>query len=215
MVPGETVTTLDGTSSTGFNRVWWDFTGEGPTEIRLRTKPLYSDWFPMPDEGYRVGGGGFGGGGGPIQPPGTYTVTLLVDDEEMGTQPLTVLKDPNSEGTMADIAAADRAGAGDHGRPQPGCGHGEPHRTATSADLRPAPRARGRRQRGRSDGGRRGARRSPHRGGKRADPADGYGQRRCALAIDDRGEVALPAGSGGVGGLPADGPASGSVPACY
>ena len=58
----------------------------------------------MPDEGYRVGGGGFGGGGGPLQPPGTYTVTLLVDDEEMGSQPLTVLKDPNSEGTMADIA---------------------------------------------------------------------------------------------------------------
>ena len=90
--------TLDGTSSAGFNRVWWDFTGEGPTEIRLRTKPLYSDWFPMPDEGYRVGGGGFGGGGGPLQPPGTYTVTLLVDDEEMGSQPLNVLKDPNSEG---------------------------------------------------------------------------------------------------------------------
>ena len=98
---GETVTTLDGTSSAGFNRVWWDLTGDGPTEIRLRTKPLYSDWFPMPDEGYRVGGGGFGGGGGPLQPPGTYTVTLLVDDEEMGSQLLTVLKDPNSEGTMA------------------------------------------------------------------------------------------------------------------
>ena len=32
-------------------------------------------------------------------------VTLLVDDEEMGSQPLTVLKDPNSEGTLADIAA--------------------------------------------------------------------------------------------------------------
>ena len=101
---GEEVTTLDGTNSAGFNRVWWDLTGDGPTEIRLRTKPLYSDWFPMPDVGYRVGGGGFGGGGGPLQPPGTYTVTLLVDDEEMGSQPLTVLKDPNSDGTMADIA---------------------------------------------------------------------------------------------------------------
>ena len=103
---GEEVTTLNGTGNAGFNRVWWDLTGDGPTEIRLRTKPLYSDWFPMPDEGYRVGGGGFGGGGGgALQPPGTYTVTLLIDDEEMNSQPLTVLKDPNSEGTLADIAA--------------------------------------------------------------------------------------------------------------
>ena len=27
---GEEVTTLDGTSNAGFNRVWWDLTGDGP-----------------------------------------------------------------------------------------------------------------------------------------------------------------------------------------
>ena len=100
---GETVTTLDGTSHEGFNRVWWGLTADGPTEIRLRTKPLYADWFPMADEGFRTAGGGFGGGGGPLQPPGTYTVTLLVDGEEAGSRQLTVVKDPNSEGALADI----------------------------------------------------------------------------------------------------------------
>ena len=102
---GETVATLDGTAHRGFNRVWWDLTGEPPTEIRLRTKPLHSDWFPMPDAGYRVGGGGFFGVRGPLQPPGDYTVTLLVDGAEVGSESLRVVKDPNSEGTLADIDA--------------------------------------------------------------------------------------------------------------
>ena len=119
---GETVKTLDGTTREGFNRLWWDLTGEPPTEIRLRTKPLHSDWFRMPDEGYRVAGGGFFGVRGPLQPPGTYTVTLLVDGAEVGSEGLTVVKDPNSEGTLADIDAqfalvqqlmADRNGAAD------------------------------------------------------------------------------------------------------
>jgi hypothetical protein len=46
-------------------------------------------------------------GGGRISilmPPGQYTVKLTVDGQEL-TQPLTVLKDPNTAGTEADIAA--------------------------------------------------------------------------------------------------------------
>ena len=102
---GETVATLDGTAQPGFNRVWWDLTGEEPTQIKLRTKPLHADWFRMPDEGFRTPSGGFGGGGGPLQPPGDYTVTLLVDGAEVGSASLSVIKDPNSEGTLADIDA--------------------------------------------------------------------------------------------------------------
>ncbi len=102
---GETVATLDGTAHAGFNRVWWDLTGEEPTQIKLRTKPLHADWFRMPDEGFRTASGGFGGGGGPLQPPGDYTVTLLVDGTEVGSASLSVIKDPNSEGTLADIDA--------------------------------------------------------------------------------------------------------------
>ncbi len=38
------------------------------------------------------------------EPPGAYSVTLLVGDREF-TEPLTVRKDPNSEGSTADIRA--------------------------------------------------------------------------------------------------------------
>jgi len=102
---GETVRTLDGTNEAGINRVWWNFSGEGVTPIRMRTKPLYADWMPMPDPVRGGGGGGFGGGGGPMEPPGDYTVTLVVDGADMGSRTLTVLKDPNSDGTLADIMA--------------------------------------------------------------------------------------------------------------
>jgi len=102
---GETVKTLDGTDHAGINRVWWDFGGEPPTPIKIRTKPLFADWVPLPEDFRSGGGGGFFGGGQPARPPGTYTVTLVVDGEDVGSQSLTVLKDPNSEGTLADIQA--------------------------------------------------------------------------------------------------------------
>ncbi len=101
---GQTVSTVDGTSGAGFNRVWWNFRGVAPDQIEYRTRPLYADWFPLSADGVRVSGGGFfGGGGGPRQPPGSYTVTLVIDGEDRGTHPLTVLQDPTSEGTLEDI----------------------------------------------------------------------------------------------------------------
>jgi len=100
---GDTVQTVNGSAAGGINRVWWNFRGRGPTQIRLRTKPLYADWFLLPEEWRSGGGGGFFGGGGPLQPPGTYTVTLVVDGQVVGSRPLTVLKDPHSEGTLQDI----------------------------------------------------------------------------------------------------------------
>jgi photosystem II stability/assembly factor-like uncharacterized protein len=104
---GETIRTLNASRHVGINRLWWDFRGEPGTLIKLRTKPLYADWYPMPDQGWRPGGGGsfLGGGTAVLQPPGTYTVTLSVDGEDVGNQQLTVLKDPNSEGSLADIQA--------------------------------------------------------------------------------------------------------------
>ena len=44
----------------------------------------------------------------PLVLPGTYTVTLKVGDKEY-SQPLKVLRDPNSEGTDADIVAQKNA----------------------------------------------------------------------------------------------------------
>lgn len=97
---GETVRTLDGTRQAGLNRVWWDLYGERSTPIRIRTKPLYADWYDLGDEGFRQVRGGIR----LLQPPGTYTVTLEVAGQTY-TQQLVVLKDPHSEGTLADIQA--------------------------------------------------------------------------------------------------------------
>ncbi len=100
---GEVVRTLDGKKEPGVNRVWWDFRGEPTTEVRLRTSPLYADWVKPGDEGWRP----YPGAGRirVLQPPGRYTVELEVGGEVVDTRELEVLKDPNSEGTEADIAA--------------------------------------------------------------------------------------------------------------
>jgi hypothetical protein len=50
------------------------------------------------DEGWRSGGPRLS----VLQPPGTYTVALEVGSQTL-TQQLTVLKDPNSDGTLAEI----------------------------------------------------------------------------------------------------------------
>ena len=102
---GELVRTLQGTTDTGVNRVWWDLMNEPIAEVRLRTKPLYGDDIPLGEERWRpLAGGPLGGPGAGtfLQPPGTYTVTLRVGDQSH-TQQLEVRKDPHSEGTMADI----------------------------------------------------------------------------------------------------------------
>ncbi len=101
---GDSVRTIDGTKKLGMNRVWWDLESEKSTEMKLRTKPLYADWVslgeerwrPVPEEENRVS---------ILMPPGTYTVTLVVDSQVVGTRQLEVLKDPNTEGTLSDIEA--------------------------------------------------------------------------------------------------------------
>jgi len=99
---GETVRTLEGSSEEGINRVWWNLQGEPSTEVKLRTPPLYAPWQEVGDDGERPI---VAGRVSILQPPGTYTVTLKVDGEDRGQAELVVLKDPNSEGTEADIRA--------------------------------------------------------------------------------------------------------------
>ncbi len=96
---GETVRSLDGTKNQGVNRVWWDLEGERSAQIKLRTKPIYGDWVEMPEQGWRSGGPRIS----VLQQPGTYIVVLEVDGQSYSRE-LTVLKDPNSEGTPAEIA---------------------------------------------------------------------------------------------------------------
>ena len=97
---GQHVLTLAGPSNAGINRVWWDLEDEPSTQIKLRTKPLYADWVDLGEEGWRSGGQSLS----MLVPPGTYTVTLDVDGQSQ-SQELRVLKDPNSEGTEANIRA--------------------------------------------------------------------------------------------------------------
>ncbi|HEX6315861.1 MAG TPA: hypothetical protein VFZ73_13415 [Gemmatimonadaceae bacterium] len=97
---GTVVRTMQGTRDRGINRVAWNLQDNPSMPIRMRTTPLYADWVDLGPNRVRSGGNGIA----LLQPPGTYTVTLDVDGRTF-TQPLRVLKDPNSEGTEADIAA--------------------------------------------------------------------------------------------------------------
>ena len=109
---GVTVRTMQGPRERGINRVWWNLQDTPSLSIRLRTTPLYADWVDLGPNRVRSGGNGIS----ILQPPGSYTVTLEVDGRTF-SQPLRVLKDPNSDGTEADIIAqmvALRAMRADH-----------------------------------------------------------------------------------------------------
>ena len=109
---GQTVNTLRGTRNAGINRVSWNLQYPGPQEARIRTKPPGNPhvveekrfrtqweeegWIPVLSWGT---GGGFSG---VRVAPGTYTVKLTVAGKEF-TQELEILKDPRSDGTLADI----------------------------------------------------------------------------------------------------------------
>jgi hypothetical protein len=99
---GQTVRTINGTKNVGINRVMWDLRAEQSKEIRLRTPPSYVPDFRFGPEGWRPAPEG--GRITLLLPPGKYTVRLAGGGQEL-SQPLTVLKDPNSAGTEADIQA--------------------------------------------------------------------------------------------------------------
>jgi photosystem II stability/assembly factor-like uncharacterized protein len=104
---GETVRTLTTSGRAGINRIYWDLRYEASNDIRLRTSPLApapqlrlnaEGWRPVPGGGTQLS---------ILAPPGTYTVKLSAGGRDL-TAPLTVLKDPNSAGTEADIAEQTR-----------------------------------------------------------------------------------------------------------
>jgi photosystem II stability/assembly factor-like uncharacterized protein len=87
----------------GANRIWWDLCEDPSTAIVVRNKPLFADWITLNDKRAMpapTSPKGFA----PMVLPGNYTVTLKVGDKEF-SQPLKVLKDPNSEATDADVIA--------------------------------------------------------------------------------------------------------------
>jgi photosystem II stability/assembly factor-like uncharacterized protein len=99
---GEIVRKLDDVhKEAGINRVWWNLRFDRSTEPRLRTSPQYAPWVKVGDEGWRSAPGL--GRMSVMAPPGDYTVRLTAGGQQF-TQQLSVLKDPNSLGTEADIA---------------------------------------------------------------------------------------------------------------
>jgi len=97
---GKVVRKLEPRKDAGISRVYWNLRFEPTEQVKLRTSPLYDPelrvgpdgWRPMP--------------GNPrselLAPPGVYTVKLTAGGKEYA-QKLTVLKDPHSTGTLADI----------------------------------------------------------------------------------------------------------------
>jgi photosystem II stability/assembly factor-like uncharacterized protein len=96
---GGTVRTLRGTGNVGINRVQWDLRFTPSEEIRLRTPPIYGSWMRIPPDGRPAGGRMT-----MLAPPGVYTIKLTVGGKDF-KQNLTVLKDPHSAGTDADLRA--------------------------------------------------------------------------------------------------------------
>jgi photosystem II stability/assembly factor-like uncharacterized protein len=98
---GNVVKSLEGTGRSGLNRVWWDLCAEPSLEPRLRTSPLYAPWVKPGKNGYRD----YAGWGGPVTlrvAPGIYTVRLE-SAQKTQTQPIEIIKDPGSAGTVEDI----------------------------------------------------------------------------------------------------------------
>jgi len=101
---GKTVRTLavgkDATA--GLNRVWWDLRTDDTQAISLRTSPQHAAEFRVGPDGTRKFPTG-----SPLSvlvPPGTYSVKLVAGGVER-TEQIIVLKDPNTAGSEADIAA--------------------------------------------------------------------------------------------------------------
>lgn len=98
---GNEVRTISGSNDAGINRVHWDLRDTPNGTISLYTSPVYADHIQVGPEGRNAPGGARVS---ILMAPGEYTVRLTVDGTEH-TQIVTVLKDPNSEGTQADIEA--------------------------------------------------------------------------------------------------------------
>ena len=115
---GDTVRVLEGERRPGLNRVWWDLRSAPPTVPKLRTPPPGKAFVRVGPDGTRplVTWDLDLSLRGPLAPPGTYTVQLtLADTGRAGggsavtlTQPLRVLKDPNTAGSDSDVQAQAR-----------------------------------------------------------------------------------------------------------
>lgn len=101
---GDTIRTMEGSTTPGINRIWWDLRYEAPTEVKLRNSPPGEPWVKNGPEGWRPLVHWRNYTHGPKVWPGTYTVKLNADGKEF-SQPLEILRDPKDLGTTEDIRA--------------------------------------------------------------------------------------------------------------
>lgn len=105
---GEEVRKLPGPGQKGTNRVWWNLRHERLAQIELRTTPSFHPhvWeekrFRAKETRPVLHWGIEAPQQGVLAAPGSYTVELTAGDRKY-TQKLEVLRDPNSDGTDADI----------------------------------------------------------------------------------------------------------------
>jgi photosystem II stability/assembly factor-like uncharacterized protein len=123
---GKTIRTLKAANLAGINRAWWDLRYPAISDVALRTAPagnphVWEEKRFVGKESRPVYYYGVGRSQsesvmhsasgeptiGPLVGPGTYTAKLVADGQTL-TQKLTVLKDPNTTGSDADVEAASK-----------------------------------------------------------------------------------------------------------
>jgi len=104
----EVIRTLEASNNHGVNRVMWDLRYEPTFKPRLLTQPPGRPWVQLNGEGWRPlvtwDLDLWRGQLGPRVVPGKYTARIKVDDQIFSKE-LTVLKDPNTNGSTEDIKA--------------------------------------------------------------------------------------------------------------
>jgi hypothetical protein len=99
---GKPIRTMSLQGRAGMNRVWWNLRYDSVKTVALRTPPPDAEWVAPGPDGTRRLVVWRGSSVDPLVLPGTYTVRLRVAGKEQ-TQPLTVLRDPGSGGSLEEM----------------------------------------------------------------------------------------------------------------
>ncbi len=103
---GELVRSIAGKKDSGVNRVWWDLRHEPTLQPRLLVAPPDKPWVKLEGREFRPlvtwDLDLYRGQLGPRVVPGDYQVRITVDGK-VASHTVTVLKDPNTAGTINDI----------------------------------------------------------------------------------------------------------------
>jgi len=103
---GELVRTMAGKKENGVNRVWWDLRHEPTLQPRLLVAPPDKPWVKLEGREFRPlvtwDLDLYRGQLGPRVVPGDYQVRITADGKVVSHK-VTVLKDPTTAGTLADI----------------------------------------------------------------------------------------------------------------